>query len=113
MPMMTASITLPPFRAKFLRSAFMKIAVITPFHKTPTPWLEQCLVSVARQTVPCTHFLVCDGDEPHDITIPASVKVLRLPDAHRDFGNTPRAIGSVSAISQGFDAIAYLDSDNW
>jgi hypothetical protein len=28
-------------------------------------------------------------------------------------GNTPRAIGSLSAMNQGFDAIAYLDADNW
>ncbi|HYV35664.1 MAG TPA: glycosyltransferase [Gemmataceae bacterium] len=91
----------------------MKIAVITPFYQTPENWLEKCLASVARQTLACTHFLVCDGDEPKLSTAPEQVQVLRLPQAHQDFGNTPRAIGSVSAISQGFDAIAYLDSDNW
>ena len=42
----------------------MKVAVITPFHQTRPDWLQQCLASVAQQTVPCTHFLVCDGDEP-------------------------------------------------
>ena len=42
----------------------MKVAVVTPYHQTPRPWLKQCLASVAKQTVPCRHFLVCDGDEP-------------------------------------------------
>jgi hypothetical protein len=36
-----------------------------------------------------------------------------LPDAHNDVGNTPRSIGSISAMNQGFEAIAYLDADNW
>ena len=40
----------------------MKIAEISPFHKTPPAWLQQCIASVERQTVPCTHLLVCDGD---------------------------------------------------
>jgi hypothetical protein len=35
-----------------------------------------------------------------------------LPRAHGDHGDTPRAVGSASAIGQGFDAIAYLDVDN-
>src|SRR5207244_1055632 len=43
----------------------------------------------------------------------SDVQVLRLPQPHRDYGNTPRAIGSASAIAQEFDAIAYVDSDNW
>jgi tetratricopeptide (TPR) repeat protein len=36
-----------------------------------------------------------------------------LPARHADYGDTPRAIGGLSAIGQGFDAIAYLDADNW
>jgi glycosyltransferase involved in cell wall biosynthesis len=91
----------------------MKVAVVTPFHQTPPEWLEQCLASVAQQTVPCTHFLVCDGDEPPPAAIASVVQILRLPQPHADFGGIPRAIGSVSAIGLGFDAIAYLDSDNW
>jgi len=91
----------------------MKVAVVTPFHQTPEAWLEKCLASVAKQTVACTHFLVCDGDEPPPAAIAAGIQVLRLPQAHHDFGGVARAIGSVSAIGQGFDAIAYLDSDNW
>jgi hypothetical protein len=90
----------------------MRVAVITPFHQVPSLWLAECLASVARQTLPCTHFLVCDGDDP-PLAVPGDVQVLHLPQAHADFGNTPRAIGSVSAVAQDFDAIAYLDADNW
>jgi glycosyltransferase involved in cell wall biosynthesis len=32
---------------------------------------------------------------------------------HRDDGNTPWCFGAISARNQGFDAVAYLDSDNW
>jgi hypothetical protein len=30
-----------------------------------------------------------------------------------DYGNTPRAIGGISAAVRGFEAITFLDSDNW
>lgn len=91
----------------------MKIAVITPFYKTPAPWLEQCIASVQAQTVPCTHFLVSDGDPSPIEPSGEAMQLIQLPQPHADAGNVGRAIGSVSAISQGFDAIAYLDSDNW
>jgi hypothetical protein len=96
-----------------LWSATVRIAVITPHYKTRPDWLERCVASVAAQTLPCKHFLVCDGDILPQIELSTNVQVLQLPRAHADFGNTPRAIGSVSAIAQDFDAIAYLDSDNW
>lgn len=91
----------------------MKIAVVTPFYQTPQSWLEQCLESVCSQTLPCTHFLISDGDELQRIPSGNNCQVIQLPQPHANNGNTPRAIGSICAISQGFDAIAYLDSDNW
>uniref|UniRef100_B8HUG1 Glycosyl transferase family 2 n=1 Tax=Cyanothece sp. (strain PCC 7425 / ATCC 29141) TaxID=395961 RepID=B8HUG1_CYAP4 len=93
----------------------MKIAVITPFYATPREWLLECIESVKAQTVPCTHFLVSDGNP----TIPLQpdelegLQLCQLPQPHRDGGSVARAVGSASAICQGFDAIAYLDSDNW
>jgi hypothetical protein len=39
--------------------------------------------------------------------------VLQSSTPHDDYGNAARAIGSVSAIVREFDAIAYLDADNW
>src|SRR5206468_601045 len=36
-----------------------------------------------------------------------------LPHRHDDIGSTPRLIGSYHAIGLGFDAVAFLDADNW
>lgn len=91
----------------------MQIAVVTPVYRTPPVWLEQCLASVAHQTIPCTHFVVSDGDDVVDLSQRPGVEFLRLPSPHADCGNAARAIGSVSAVVRGFDAIAYLDADNW
>ena len=33
--------------------------------------------------------------------------------SHHDNGNTPRALGSISARNLGYDAIAFLDADNF
>jgi hypothetical protein len=40
----------------------MRIAVVTPHHRTPPAFLQQCLDSVAAQTTKCRHLVVCDGD---------------------------------------------------
>ena len=91
----------------------MKIAVVTPTYQTPRVWLEECLGSVARQTMACTHFLVSDGDESIVASELPGVEFLRLPRPHQDVGNAARSVGSVCAVAGGFDAIAYLDADNW
>ena len=67
-------------------------------------WRRRCL---------CTHILVNDGGEPPRVDDSGSLQVVHLPRAHHDVGNAGRAIGSVTAICQGFDALAYLDADNW
>ena len=41
------------------------------------------------------------------------VRSLVLPYSHNDIGNTPRVIGSLSAFSAGYDAVSFLDADNW
>jgi glycosyltransferase involved in cell wall biosynthesis len=91
----------------------LRIAVITPCHNTPQEWLDQCRRSVLAQTLPCTHILVNDGGEPPRVDESGSLQVVHLPRAHHDVGNAGRAVGSVTAICQGFDAVAYLDADNW
>jgi glycosyltransferase involved in cell wall biosynthesis len=100
----------PPFAKP---SNSMKIAVITPSYRTDPSHLVQCLKSVREQTERCMHFLVWDGEVPTEIETHDDLQLIQLPKAHRDAGNAARAIGSVSAIRQGFDAIAYLDADNW
>jgi glycosyltransferase involved in cell wall biosynthesis len=93
--------------------ADLRIAVITPCHNTPSAWLDQCRQSVLAQTLPCTHILVNDGGDPPQVEKSATTQIISLPRPHQDVGNAGRAIGSVSAICQGFDALAYLDADNW
>ncbi len=90
----------------------MKVAVITPYYNTPDEWLLKCHQSVKAQTHPCTHVLIADG-RPQPMVDTLEAQHLRLPVNIGDYGDTPRGLGSVLAISQGFDAIAYLDADNW
>ncbi len=60
-----------------------------------------------------THILVIDGDQSlQGITFPG-VSCFHTPQPHLDYGNTARAIGSIEAVARDFDAIAYLDADNW
>ncbi len=91
----------------------LRIAVITPCHNPPQAWLNQCRQSVLAQTLPCTHILVNDGGEPPLVDGSGPVQIVHLPRPHQDVGNAGRAIGSVTAICQGFNALAYLDADNW
>lgn len=90
----------------------MRIAVVTPYYREPRAWLERCLDSVRRQTVPCEHLVVADG-HAQDWIDATGVQHLRLGRSHADYGNTPRSIGMQLAVSQGYDAIALLDADNW
>jgi len=91
----------------------MKIAVVTPYHTEPQAWLDQCQGSVAAQTHPATHILVADGHPLPAFDADPAVRHVKLPQANADYGNTPRAIGSFLADSWGFDAVCFLDADNW
>jgi hypothetical protein len=90
----------------------LKVAVVTPYHAEPRAWIERCIRSVATQTHSCEHIVLADG-RPQDWIDGTGVRHLRLDRAHADYGNTPRALGGMLAISEGFDAIAFLDADNW
>ena len=91
----------------------MRVAVITPYYKEPPAYLERCIDSVRAQTHGSVeHVLVSDG-HPQDWIDAAAVRHLRLDCSHGDYGNTPRAIGALLAASEGCDAVAFLDADNW
>lgn len=90
----------------------MNVAIVTPYYKEPRALLERCLQSVAAQSLPVTHFVVADG-HAQDWLDEAGVRHLRLDRSHGDYGNTPRAIGGILAASEGFDAIGFIDADNW
>ena len=90
----------------------MRAAVITPYYTEPLEMLKRAHDSVMAQTHRCTHYMVADGHARPEID-DWDVRHIALPIAHENNGNTPRAIGSLDSIGEGFDAIAYLDADNW
>ena len=91
----------------------MRVAVITPYYKEPVSYLRRCIDSVRRQTHhDVEHIMVADG-HPQDWLDHEVVRHLRLDRSHADFGNTPRALGGLLAASEGFDAVCFLDADNW
>jgi len=90
----------------------MKVAVVTPYFKEPAETLERCLGSVRSQHHPATHILVADG-HPNELVAQAGVRHVRLDRSHADAGNTARALGALLALAEEFEAIAFLDADNW
>ena len=91
----------------------MRVAVVTPYFREADDVLRQCLDSVSAQTLPVTHILVADGF-PKDWAHPLVSHHVVLPGSgHGDNGNLARAVGSAIAVSEGYDAIALLDADNW
>lgn len=91
----------------------MRVAVITPYRGERAELLTACCASVAAQThADCTQIVIADGGAPIPVELPGT-QIIRLDHYHDDYGDTPRSVGSMSAIGQSFDAIAYLDADNW
>jgi hypothetical protein len=91
----------------------LKVAVVTPYHKEADAVLARCCDSVCTQTYPCTHIMVADGHARPALNQISGVLHVTLPIENGDFGNTPRAIGGLLAEAYGFDAVAWLDADNW
>lgn len=90
----------------------MNVAVITPYYQESRALLRQGHESVLNQTYPCRHVLVADG-VPQDELSTWEADHLLLPKSHHDIGSTPRLIGAYHAIGLGYDAVAFLDADNW
>ena len=90
----------------------MKICVITPYFQTEEAWVRHAHESVRTQTIPARHILICDGSAPAQIASFQGTHIL-LGRNYQDYGNTPRLIGCFKAITEGADAIAFLDADNW
>jgi glycosyltransferase involved in cell wall biosynthesis len=91
----------------------MRVAVVTPYHTETPELLHACLDSVAHQTHRATHILVADGHPRAEFDKRDRTLHVKLPLESGDNGNTPRALGTLYAAGQGFDAVAYLDADNW
>lgn len=90
----------------------MKIAVITAYHKEDINVLQRCHESVLNQTLAnVTHYFISDGYPNLELDTWDCIHI-KIP-SHNDYGDTPRAIGSLSAVSLGYDAILFLDADNY
>lgn len=89
-----------------------KVAVITPYYKESNEILRMCHESVLHQTPQTDHILVADG-HPNPLIEDWSCKHIILPHSHGDNGNTPRGIGALMALAEGYQFIAFLDADNW
>jgi glycosyltransferase involved in cell wall biosynthesis len=89
----------------------MRIAIVTAYFKEDRATVERCLASVRSQTVPVEHILVADG-HPQDWVRATGVRHIALDRSHGDFGDTPRMVGLVLAIREGYDAVQFLDADN-
>ena len=87
-------------------------AVITPYLNESAEVIQRCYESVAAQSYQARHYFVADGNQAA-ILKELDVEHIVLPGPHNDFGNTPRGLGALSAINNGFDAIFFLDADNW
>ena len=89
-----------------------RYAIITPYYKENRATLERCLNSVARQSVHVDHIVVADGFPQHWID-DNLVRHIKLDTAHNNFGNTPRGLAALMAVSEGYEGIGFLDADNW
>ena len=89
-----------------------RVAVVTPYFRIEPEKLQRCCASVASQTFQCDHILVADG-EPQ--ALPEGFKLIHmvLPANIGNSGATPRGMAAQYAFVQGYDAVAFLDSDNW
>lgn len=96
----------------------MNVYCITPVYDPNIFYLKQNIESIRNQTVPVKHILVFDGPQglkkvrESEIDL-SDIEILELPICHRDYGDTPRYMGTVSAFSRGADAVFWIDDDNW
>lgn len=90
----------------------LKIAIVTPYCYEDIDKLRRCHESVLAQTTKCTHFLIADGEAKPEVAT-WDCRHIHLGVSHRDNGNTPRGIGGVLAMNEGYDVVMYLDADNW
>lgn len=90
----------------------MRVAVVTPYTDEPAEWLAQGHESVRAQGVDATHILVADGRPEAAVSAWADQHIV-LKHRHGDGGNAARMAGGLSAASQRFDAVTFLDPADW
>lgn len=95
--------------------------VVTCSHE-PYSWIIQAIESVLNQTHTTRPITVCDGPlegASDRETMSAIFKYLDRSDRilsvmpHKDNGDWARTVGALHAAAAGYDAIGFLDGDNW
>ena len=89
-----------------------RVAVLTPYFQEPLRVLRRCHHSVRNQTIKCSHIFVADGYARDELDA-WDIRHLRLSVPNRDYGDTPRRLAGEVAMEEKFDAVLYLDADNW
>ncbi len=89
-----------------------RFAIVTPYYREARSILERCVQSVRQQTLAADHLLVADGF-PQAWLDTEPVRHVKLDRSHGNNGNTPRGIGALIAIAEGYQGIGFLDADNW
>ena len=90
-----------------------KFAIITPYYKEPRATLQRAIDSVKALNdcgLQVVHYLISDG-HPQDLNDDSLVHI-QLPQAHGDYGDTPRIVGAALAIRDGCYGLMFLDADN-
>lgn len=90
----------------------LRVAIITPYYQESLEKLARCHQSVLGQTIACTHFLISDGLKRPEVASWVA-RHIEIGACHRDNGNTPRGVGAICAMNEGYDVILFLDADNW
>ena len=89
-----------------------RYAIVTPYYREEKWLLERCIRSVREQELAADHILVADGF-PQDWIDGEAVRHIKLDRNHADYGNTPRTIGALLAVSKEYEGVGFLDADNW
>lgn len=89
-----------------------RVAVATPYYQEPDAELARAIASVRAQTCGADHILVSDGF-PNPLAAAPGLLHIELGVSHGDCGNTARYVAALVALARGYDAIAFLDADNW
>ena len=98
----------------------LSILIVTPVFIEDLKIIERCLNSIKKQNSIChiKHLLIFDGisrvDLPEDFeTAYPNTVFRRCTYNHDDYGDYIRRIGTRIAICKNYDALSYLDIDNY
>jgi hypothetical protein len=95
------------------------VAVVVTCSHEPYGWLTQAVESVLSQTVATRPIIVCDGplttegDSSQFLAAARHADWISAAAAHGDAGDWARSAGALHAAAAGYDAVGFLDGDNW